>query len=219
MRTLLNLFRSVPKKDSGFPSLQHMLGKIVNVTKSTEQWVSLAPEFPTYEVSSTGLVRTTGHNSRILATRFLSSGGAPAVFLRVRDADGGIRRLPRSVSMLVAKAFVPNPQGATTLRFLDGDRRNAAADNLMWVVADTKLREREKRSMGEEAQRLVQQSDFDKMVAREQREFLCHQYLPAKGVILKPLDPKPDPLPEHEALLIKCGHVTYTGLTQAEQPE
>ena len=191
----------------------------MNVTKSTEQWVSLAPEFPTYEVSSTGLVRTTGRNSRILATRFLSSGGAPAVFLRVRDADGGIRRLPRSVSMLVAKAFVPNPQGATTLRFLDGDRRNAAADNLMWVVADTKLREREKRSMGEEAQRLVQQSDFDKMVAREQREFLYHQYLPAKGVILKPLDPKPDPLPEHEALLIKCGHVTYTGLTQAEQPE
>lgn len=187
--------------------------------KSTPTWVSLAPEFPTYEVSDTGLVRTTGHNSRILATRFLSSGGAPAVFLRVRDADGGIRRLPRSVSMLVAKAFVPNPHGATTLRFIDGDRRNAAADNLMWVVADTKLREREKRSMGEEAQRVIQQPSFDPLSAVEQREFLQYMALPAKGVILKPLNPRPDPLTAHEALLIRWGHVTYTDLHQTEQPE
>lgn len=216
MRTLLNLFWSVPKKDSGFPSLQHVLGKIMNESKSTERWVPLAPEFPTYEVSSTGLVRTTGHNSRILATRFLSSGGAPAVFLRVRDADGGVRRLPRSVSMLVAKAFVPNPHGATTLRFLDGDRRNAAAGNLAWVVKDTKMREYEKRTMGEETQRIIQQETFDRLSAVEQREYLCNEYLPAGGVILKPLDPRPDPLPVHEMMLIKWRHVIYPDLPQPD---
>ena len=195
--------------------------------KSTERWASLAPEFPTYEVSDTGLVRTTGHNSRILATRFLSSGGAPAVFLRVRDADGGIRRVPRSVSMTVAKAFVPNPHGATTLRFIDGDRRNAAASNLAWVVKDAKLRAREKRTAGEEAQARMQQETLDAMSADEQRTFFMSfgvggngmLPMPWPGVVLKPLSPRPtvtDPHASYEELLIKHGHVSYEDLPQPE---
>lgn len=199
----------------------------MNETKSTEQWVSLAPEFPTYEVSSTGLVRTVGHNSRILATRLLSSGGAPVVFLRRRDKDGGVRRTPRSLSKLVADAFVPNPHGATWVRFRDGDVYNAAASNLVWAVKERTAREKEKRTAGEIAQANIQQADMDKMSAAEQRAFFMSfgvnsngmRPMPWPGVILKPLDIDPSRFSDYEKTLIKHGHVTYTDLPQTEQPE
>lgn len=195
--------------------------------KSTPTWASLAPEFPTYEVSDTGLVRTTGHNSRVLVSRRMQSGGAPVVFLRRRpDARGDVLRTPRSLSMMVANAFVPNPKGLERVRFKDGDIYNAAADNLEWIDARKAAPVREgapvrqkKLTKAEQGMCMAEQARFGVMTAQAQRSELFNKYLPAKGVILKPLSPKPDPMPEHEALLIRCGHVSYEDLPQPEQPQ
>lgn len=39
-----------------------------------------------------------------------------------------------AVHRLVAKAFVPNPDGKTLVDHIDGDRRNNKANNLRWVT-------------------------------------------------------------------------------------
>lgn len=61
---------------------------------------------------------------------------------KVYDAGKGYLRIclgnpvQRSfaVHRLVAKAFVPNPDGKTFVDHIDGDRRNNKANNLRWVT-------------------------------------------------------------------------------------
>lgn len=85
--------------------------------------------FERYEVSNLGRVRAiaTGHLLRI---RPSSYNGYIMVGMR---ADGGQRTM--RVHALVARAFVPNPDGKQQVDHLDGDRTNNAAANLEWVTA------------------------------------------------------------------------------------
>lgn len=52
----------------------------------------------------------------------------PTVFLH-----NGIKRISHPIYMLVAKAFVDNPNNYEHVRFIDGDSRHHRADNLEWV--------------------------------------------------------------------------------------
>lgn len=91
----------------------------------TEQWREIA-FFPGYSVSDHGRVRT-DKSGRILALSVTNYGLVQVGLMR----DGEQKH--RSVPLLVAKEFIPQPHGAfDTPINLDGDRGNNHVDNLVW---------------------------------------------------------------------------------------
>lgn len=98
----------------------------------TEEWRNIA-EFPNYAVSNLGRVKRiltcTGKplDDRLLSP-YIGWGGARMVNL----SDRGIHRSKR-ISRLVAKAFLPNPDGLQVVLHKDGDILNDRLDNLAWV--------------------------------------------------------------------------------------
>lgn len=91
-----------------------------------EEW-GVIPEFPSYSVSMLGNVRRDA-SGRIL-TLLENRDGVVVVGLM-----GPARtQYKRSVALLVAKQFVPKPNGRfDTPICLDGDRYNNSVSNLMW---------------------------------------------------------------------------------------
>ena len=90
-----------------------------------EQWREIA-FFPGYSVSDHGRIRT-DKSGRILALNENQYGLVQVGMMR----DGEQRH--RSVPLLVAKEFIPQPHGAfDTPINLDGDRYNNHVDNLVW---------------------------------------------------------------------------------------
>jgi len=90
-----------------------------------EQWRPIA-DFPGYSVSNLGNVRTdkSGRILRLNANQF----GVLQVGM-MRDGT----QYHRSVPLLVAKAFIPQPLGPfDTPINLNGDRHNNEVDNLAW---------------------------------------------------------------------------------------
>lgn len=85
-------------------------------------------DFPGFAVSTDGRVSNI-RTSRLLSTRMNQQGFLMVNLTRDR------RLYTRSVSMLVAKAFVPqegDPEVFNSVIHLDNDRRNCHMDNLMW---------------------------------------------------------------------------------------
>jgi hypothetical protein len=90
-----------------------------------EQWQPIE-NFPGYSVSNYGRVRT-DKSGRILALNENQFGLLQVGMMR----DGEQKH--RSVPLLVAKAFLPQPSGPfDTPINLDGDRHNNHVDNLTW---------------------------------------------------------------------------------------
>jgi len=90
-----------------------------------EEWVPI-PHFDGYSVSSWGRIRA-DKSSRILSLNPNQFGVIQVGMMR----DGEQRH--RSVPLLVAKAFIPEPGGAfDTPINLDGDRTNNRVENLLW---------------------------------------------------------------------------------------
>ena len=90
-----------------------------------EQWAPIL-SFPGYSVSDHGRIRT-DKSGRILALNENQYGVVQVGMMR----DGEQRH--RSVPLLVAKAFIPEPNGPfDTPINLDGDRFNNHVDNLVW---------------------------------------------------------------------------------------
>lgn len=90
-----------------------------------EQWCDIE-EFDNYAVSNFGRVRS-NWSERILSTYANQSG-----LVQVGLMHMGVQK-HRSVPLLVAKAFIPQPSGPfDTPINLDGDRYNNHVDNLMW---------------------------------------------------------------------------------------
>ena len=89
-------------------------------------WRSVV-NFPAYEVSDEGLVRTKLGKTRIAAVK--NQG-----FQRVRLIRDG-RAYDRRVNVVVLLAFVgPRPSLRYRCEFLDGDRTNMNAKNLCWAL-------------------------------------------------------------------------------------
>lgn len=90
-----------------------------------ENWKQIE-NFPNYQVSSDGRIRT-DKSGRILVQYENQSG-----LIQVGLMQDGIQK-HRSVPLLVAKAFIPEPPGPfDTPINLDGDRYNNRVENLMW---------------------------------------------------------------------------------------
>ena len=90
-----------------------------------ERWKEI-PHFPDYSVSNYGRVRT-NKSGRVLSLSENQSG-----LLQVGLMQNGVQK-HRSVTLLVAKAFVPQLTGPfDTPINLDGDRHNNHVSNLAW---------------------------------------------------------------------------------------
>ena len=90
-----------------------------------ENWMSIE-NFPGYSVSDRGRIRT-DKSGRILVLSENQFG-----LLQVGMMRDGVQH-HRSVPLLVAKAFIPEPVGPfDTPINLDGDRHNNSIENLVW---------------------------------------------------------------------------------------
>lgn len=90
-----------------------------------ELW-EIIPDFENYSVSNFGRVRT-NFSERILVT-YANQSGLVQVGLMLNG-----KQYHRSVPLLVARAFIPQPSGPfDTPINLDGDRHNNHVDNLVW---------------------------------------------------------------------------------------
>ncbi|WP_460672395.1 NUMOD4 motif-containing HNH endonuclease [Larkinella ripae] len=96
-----------------------------------ENWRTVSGYEGLYEVSDLGNIRRMlrSGGSRQLKP-LLSSHHKPAIELY----RPGVPCKKRSLSLLVADAFVQNPEGATVVRHFDGNPYNNAANNLFWVL-------------------------------------------------------------------------------------
>lgn len=101
-----------------------------------EEW-KVIEEFPNYEVSNLGRVRSIKHinsvgrlvNSTILKPQ---PDGRHFYYHVNLLADG--KKKTVNIHRLVAKAFIENPNNYTSINHKDENKRNNAADNLEWCT-------------------------------------------------------------------------------------
>ena len=89
----------------------------------TEVWRNIGG-FSRYEVSNLGRVRR--------GQKIMTACPDTAGYLRVSMTDDLGQARQRSVHILVAKAFLPNPKELPTVNHKDLDKNNCQADNLEW---------------------------------------------------------------------------------------
>ena len=99
-----------------------------------EIWKAIPGYDGYYQVSNMGRVRSMGGwcgtAKRRPALRAISL--TRDGYEKVRLNHGGLDKTCR-IHRLVAEAFVPNPDGKTTVNHIDGNKRNNCADNLEWA--------------------------------------------------------------------------------------
>ncbi len=99
-----------------------------------EEWRIVA-DFPNYEVSSLGRVRTILANNRSPAGTILRSSSSQRYLTISGPYRVGQPRLHSSVHALICTAFHgPRPTPLHHAAHWDGDRRNNAASNLRWAT-------------------------------------------------------------------------------------
>ena len=94
--------------------------------KFREQWQRVTG-LSMYEVSNKGRVRS------LYTGKILKLTPIPTGYLYASMVENG-RRFNKSVHRLVAKAFVPNPDGKPEVNHLNEDRTDNRAENLEWCT-------------------------------------------------------------------------------------
>jgi hypothetical protein len=100
-----------------------------------EEWKTIE-EFPNYEISNFGRCR---HKVKMKIRKKLiciSPNGKTAVsyYFMIKQKEGFRgKSTSRSAGMLVAKAFVENPNNCKSIEYIDGDTFNCIFTNIRWV--------------------------------------------------------------------------------------
>lgn len=92
-------------------------------------WRTIPEEYGYYEVSENGLAR----NSKTGKIRKLLH--KPDGYVSLPAKKNGVQRNPY-MHILVAQAFIHNPENKTEVHHIDGDRSNNTVENLMWVTPE-----------------------------------------------------------------------------------
>lgn len=100
---------------------------------SGEEWRDLINEDvdfkDDYQVSNFGRVRNFKLGTVTICKQYINNKGYPYVDFRKNG-----KRKHRCVHILVAKAFIPNPENKPEVNHIDGDKNNICVTNLEWVT-------------------------------------------------------------------------------------
>jgi hypothetical protein len=101
-----------------------------------EEWKTIE-EFPDYEISNLGRCR----RQREKQTLKISEQTDCIYYSLLPPKKEGIKRVrkKRSLGKLIAKAFIPNPNGYKQIIYLDGDSKNAILTNIKWVDISSEI--------------------------------------------------------------------------------
>ena len=94
-----------------------------------ERWKKI-PDYP-YSVSNMGRVRRDAGGNNTWSGRILKRTLNDKGYLQVGLYKNGICRI-KQIHLLVAQAFIPNPQNLPIVNHLDENKANPVASNLVW---------------------------------------------------------------------------------------
>lgn len=100
-----------------------------------EIWKTIEEE-PKFEVSNLGRIRV----KKTGLIRKLHKGVTCKGYLNVMIYQGNNKHKNYLVHRLVAKAFIPNPEGKPQVNHIDNNRENNCVENLEWVTISENLK-------------------------------------------------------------------------------
>lgn len=112
------------EEEPNYNSLAFSEEKMKAYTKDFDQWRTL-PEYPHYYFHSDGRVVGTA-----LKVTPMKPNMNPRPCISPIDCNGNKSIV--HIDKLIARAFIPNPEGYTEIKYLDGDCFNIKASNLAW---------------------------------------------------------------------------------------
>ena len=97
----------------------------------SEQWFQIN-EFPNYEITKSGKIR----NKKTKKNKKISNGkrGYPVVSLTKNK-----KMNLRTMHILLARQFIPNPNNKPEVNHIDGNKNNYSLSNLEWVTSKENL--------------------------------------------------------------------------------
>lgn len=104
-----------------------------------EIWKDITGYEGVYQVSNFGRIKSLGRflkrgESKIFVDEFIMSGGSTPIGYKTVNLTKNKVRKAFSVHRLVAKAFIPNPEGKPEVNHIDGDKLNNNYTNLEWCT-------------------------------------------------------------------------------------
>jgi hypothetical protein len=160
--------------------------------KIEEEWKTIEG-FPDYEISNFGRCRTI--NNYQLLKKIKASNNCYTYRFRYTKKEGiAYKRKYTSTGILVARAFVENPNGYKNITYLDGDSSNNFFTNIQWVKShndigairkkiemriipkEEQLKNlREKIEMAERFEKALQEGTEQEFIYGEIKELCCRK--------------------------------------------
>lgn len=136
-----------------------------------EEW-RVIPDFENYEVSTFGNVR---HGDRPMTGTVITQPSGYKL-IRVGLCKDGIKTMC-TVSRLVAKAFLPNPDNLPTVDHIDRNSQNNHVSNLRWASRHTQVMNRDV-AIGVSGHRYIRKNGnrWNVRISRHNQFVFCKSY-------------------------------------------